>query len=294
MKNIELIAPSSGIPDLKETQLKILKKELTSLNLNLVCSSCLLKKSFSFLSAPDTDRLSALENAFTNDKTQIILPIRGGYGSARLLDKINYHLIKQHPKMLLGFSDTTALQNALFTKAGLVSYSGFLACYGLKKISLGLKENLKKTLENKKQTFKITPLTKGKVQGTLVGGNLSVFLSLLSTPYFPNMKDKILVLEEVNEAPYKIDRMLNQLKLAGVFTKVRGVILGDMSARVNPSDKKEIHKICLSYFASAPYPVGILSTYSHAKPTIILPIGGEVVLDTKKSILTLDKRKKIN
>lgn len=294
MKNIRLITPSSGIKDLSENDLIQLSKQLQKLGGQLTYSKKVFNSPCSFLATPDEERLSELEQAFTDAQTDMILPLRGGGGLTRLLDKINYDVIKHYPKILFGFSDTTALQNALLTKTGLITYSGFLARYGFKKISPKLKESLKKIFKNQKQEVKIVPITQGKAKGPLIGGNLTVFLSLLGTPYFPDPQDKILILEEVGEAPYRLDRMLCQLKMAGVFSKIKGLILGQMGANMSPSIKKEIRKLCLSYFDSQKYPVVFLKEYSHEKPNIILPIGGLVVLDTKKSILTLDKTKKIN
>lgn len=292
MKKIQLISPASWLPGLSPKRLLPLIKLCQSFDYELVYSKKIFQKQKTYLSDTDSKRLTELTKAFCDKKTDAILALRGGYGSARLLDQMDFSLIHKNFKPFFGFSDTTALQNALWTKGKIPSYTGFLACFGIEQASEKYKKSLLACLNNQPQKIKIKKITSGCVQGTLLGGNLIALLSLAGTPYFPKLKDTILVLEEVKEAPFHIDRMFNQLKQMGVFHQIKGLIIGDMSAKLTPYDKKVIQKIIFSYCKKLPYPVGFLKEYSHEKPEIILSIGGKVILDTQRGILTLDKIKK--
>jgi len=293
MKKMQLVAPGSWLPNLSEEKLLPLKKVCQDFDYELTYSKRIFSRQNSYLSDTDENRVKEIEKAFQDTKTSAILSVRGGYGSARLLDKINYSLIKKHLKLFFGFSDITALQNALWTKANVPSYSGFLVCFGIEKMSDKYKKSLSACLKNEVQKLKVKKIRPGSCQGILLGGNLTSFLSLVGTPYFPQLKDKILVLEEVKEAPFHIDRMFNQLKQMGVFKQIKGLILGDMSAKLSAPEKKMIEKIILSYTKDLPFPVCSLKEYSHESPKVILSIGGKISLDANKGILTLDKLKEI-
>ena len=133
MKNIQLIAPASHVPNLQKTDLLTLEKQLNDLNIQLNYTKQLFKKKL-FLAGSDEIRLSEFENAFKNKNVNFVLALRGGEGCMRLLNKIDYNLIKKNAKPFLGFSDTTALQNALWHKSKVQSFTGFIGRYGFKKI----------------------------------------------------------------------------------------------------------------------------------------------------------------
>ncbi len=290
MKNLQLIAPASQLPNLKKNNLELLKNNLKRLNYNLNYTNYLFEKKY-FLAGKDKIRLADFENAFYNKDIHCVLALRGGEGCMRLLDKIDYQKIKENPKILLGFSDVTALQNALWRKAKIQSFTGFLGCYGTKKISSGLFKNLKLALNNKIEQIPTKKITSGKAEGILLGGNLTTFTALLGTPYMPEMKNNILLLEEVNEPAYRLDRMFNQLRLAGIFNKISGLILGDMTAGLKPKDKKMAQAIIKDQISQIKCPIIQIPKYSHHNGQIILPIGVKVKIDTDKNYLYLDKLK---
>ena len=292
MKNIKIIAPSSYVPGLTEDNLNDLCKVFNKLKYNINYEKYIFEKKY-FLAGKDPDRLSDLMNAFKDKETDVIMVLRGGGGALHLLDKIDYKLISKNKKPFFGFSDSTALQNAFFKKAGLSGFSGFWIRDALENLSPLTKKTLVKCLNNERQTFKVPFLSEGKSSGILLGGNLTVFCYLLGTPYFPDMTDKILILEEVGEAPYRIDSMLMQLKLAGVFNKIKGLILGDFSRIGTQKDEKMFNEMLREYFSDTPYPVARLKQYSHEKNHAVIPFGGTVHLDSKKGIIVLDKLKKM-
>jgi muramoyltetrapeptide carboxypeptidase len=194
-----------------------------------------IDKVFGYLAGTDEERLEDIHEMFGNKEVKAIFCLRGGYGTPRLLDKINYTLIKRHPKIFVGYSDITALQMAIFKKTGMVTFSGPMIApdFGVE-ISPFTEENFWHLITSEKKTGRIkTPeheslnnITKGKTSGRLIGGNLSVLSALIGTEYFPRLEDNILFIEEVSELPYRIDRMLSQMKLSGFFKKLNGIILG--------------------------------------------------------------------
>ena len=242
MKNIQLIAPASHVPNLKKQDLEYLAKQLEKLGYRLCYTKHLFEKKY-FWAGSDQTRLTDLEEAFSNPQVDAILALRGGEGSMRLLDKIDYAKIKKHPKPFIGFSDITALQNALWTKAKVPSYTGFVASFGLSNLSQKVIQNLKKCLENKTYQVPVKTIQKGKAQGILIGGSLSCLTALLGTPFFPDMTGHILLLEEVGEPAYRLDRLLSQLYLAGVFNQISGLVLGDMTAGLKTPNKRLANQI---------------------------------------------------
>ena len=288
MKNIQLIAPASHVPNLQKTDLLTLEKQLNDLNIQLNYTKQLFKKKL-FLAGSDEIRLSEFENAFKNKNVNFVLALRGGEGCMRLLNKIDYNLIKKNAKPFLGFSDTTALQNALWHKSKVQSFTGFIGRYGFKKIPPTLLKNLKSALNNQITEIPTKTIKSGKAEGVLLGGNLTAFIALLGTPYMPEMQNNILLLEETNESAYRLDRMFNQLKLAGIFDKISGMILGDMTAGLKPKDKKIAQAIIKDHLSQIKCPVVQIQKYSHKNGNIILPIGVKAKIDTDKEILNLDK-----
>ena len=227
------------------------------------------------------ERTQELHQAFADTETTAVMAIKGGYGTATLLDTLDYRFLKRHKKPFFGISDTTAFQNALYTKTGLVSYTGFAAICLTTHPQTKLFQQLKSALTQKPNTYTASTVTgTGRVQGHLVGGNLSNFVTLLGTPYFPKTRKAILLLEEVSEPPYKVDRMLNQLRLAGVFKNVSGVILGSFYHCQYKGTT--MAPVLEEYFKNLGKPVFWHIPYGHSpKDYLILPIGGKVCLNTQ-------------
>ena len=293
MKKIRIIAPSSYVPGLDLSGANKIVNFFNKLKYDVDFGKFPFNKHH-FFAGNDQERLSDLENAFMDEKTDFIMILRGGAGSLHLLDQLDYKKISKHPKPFFGFSDSTILQNVFFAKIGLPGFTGFYARELMEKLPPLTQKTLLKCLKNEKQTYKVPYLSKGKSSGIMLGGNMRSFVSLLGTPYFPNMKDKILILEDVGEAPYMIDNMFMQLKLAGVLGKIRGLILGDFSRVGNLKDEKMLEEIIKEYFSDVPYPVARFKSYSHEENHVVIPFGGVVHMDSKKGIITLDKLKKMN
>ncbi len=238
-----------------------------------------------YLAGTDEERAADL-NAMLRDRTiRAIIALRGGYGTPRLLPLVDYRAVRQDPKIIVGYSDLTALQLALFRKTGLVTFSGPMAGVEMwDTIDPFTEEQFWRVISSAGRIGLLMnppeeptqPLRPGKATGRLVGGNLSLLVSLLGTPYAPNFKKTLLLLEEVDEAPHRVDRMLAQLRNAGVFGKIKGLILGRFTDCV-PKDPSQPHfateEVLRQYADQLQIPVLANLQYGHIPRKLTIPIG---------------------
>lgn len=270
---VGIIAPSIGLKD----------KDLTStlnyfqkIGLTPVLAEN-LKSTYRYMAGPDKERAKAINELFANKSVKALFCLRGGAGATRMLPYLNYALIKRNPKPIIGLSDSTSLQNALFTKTGNPSLTGFLPLYDIKenKINPTTEKSLLSSLfENKQQITSGKSLIIGSAEGQIIGGCLSVFLYLCGTPYFPDLTDKILILEDIEEKTYKIDLMLNQLKQQKNFKKLKAIIFGAFTDC--PIIDKEDGTIedCIKDFAKdLEIPVITDFAYGHIPARYLIPLG---------------------
>ncbi|MBE6451307.1 MAG: LD-carboxypeptidase [Alphaproteobacteria bacterium] len=247
--------------------------------------------SFSYTAGTDCSRADDINKAFADNEIKAIFCSRGGAGSTKMLDYLDFDLIKNNKKPVFGLSDSTALQNALYHKCGIVSYTGFLPVYDFKGDSLDDKiaASLQNVFNGKEQTIcSLKALNGGKAKGVLIGGNLSVLCYLCGTAYFPNLENKILLLEDIGEKTYKIDLMLNQLKQQLNFDKLKGIIFGKFTDCIEINEGDGSVKNVLKNFAlSLNIPVVFDFDYGHIKSRYVLPIGQEVELDADNLLLKI-------
>lgn len=291
MKQIKIIAPSSPAVGLTPEKMRQLAQSFEEIGWQCHLASHTLD-SVRFLAGIDEHRARDIMTAFADSSIDAVMTLKGGYGSNRLLDRLDYDEIRKHPKPFLAFSDGTALQNALWTRSGISGWSGFQATFFLNAPSSRLIQSLKNALDCKPfQINGLSCLVTGKATGVSVGGTLSVLTGLIGTPYFPDMSGKILILEEVHEEPYRVDRMLAQLRLAGVFDQIAGVVLGDFSSCIakDPADGT-IEEVLRDYFQNLTVPVATGLPYGHNMDHILIPIGQELTLDTIAGTLTQTNR----
>ena len=191
-----------------------------------------------YLAGTDDERLADLHSLFADRRVSAIIAVRGGYGTPRLLSKINYRLISKNPKILVGFSDITALQLALWRKCGLITFHGPMAGVEMANTIDAFTEGLFwQTVTSARKVGRIafpdrvqpSVLHSGKTSGRLIGGNLSLIVSLMGTRYFPSMTDAVLFVEEISEEPYRVDRMMTQLRNAGVLSGCCAVLTGQFT-----------------------------------------------------------------
>ncbi|HCU58658.1 MAG TPA: hypothetical protein DIC64_01615 [Alphaproteobacteria bacterium] len=235
------------------------------------------------------NRAKDINEAFLKDDIKAVFCIRGGAGSLKTLDFIDYDLIKKNKKPVFGLSDSTALQNAIYTKTKNISYTGFLPVFDFKdgKIDKRVEQSLTDVFQNKTQEVKDFDVLKhGECEGILVGGCLSVFLSLCGTPYFPDLKNKIILIEDVGEKTYRIDLMLQQLKMQKGFDQIKGLIFGQF-AKCFEADAGDgsIEQIIKNFVKDIKKPVVYNFPYGHIKSRVLMPIGQKIKIKTK-SIIT--------
>lgn len=255
-------------------------------------------KSHGYLAGADLARAQGLMELWLDPEVDALWCIRGGYGSARLLPLLDFQLIQNHPKMFIGMSDITALHIALGQCASLVSYLGpnLASLFHLEKPSTDFTFNhCWHFLSHPKDIYnysypksqEISVIKEGEAEGILVGGNLALITSLIGTPWQLDAQGKILVLEDVNEAPYKIDRMLNQLQLSGLLDQVSGVVLGAFEQCVTPHKSLSLSEIFQEYFGHRSYPTLRGFPTGHVQDQVMLPLQCRARLSTDRASLTL-------
>jgi len=238
-----------------------------------------------FLAGTDTLRADHVNRLFADPTVKAIACARGGYGSMRILSFLDFETIQAHPKIFLGFSDISALLAVLFDRCGLVTFHG--------PVVTTLANATEKTLTalqtalTSPTALELTPgdgkvIKPGVCSGLVVGGNLTTLCHLIGTSYAQNLKGKILLLEDVGEMPYRIDRMLTQMKLAGCFNGIAGLILG---AFKECGHLNEIIDVFDDIFEDADIPILAGFDMGHGEHNLTIPMGLDATLDTDKQRL---------
>lgn len=284
--SVAIIAPASPCDK------KLIDKCIASLNelgLKVVIGeSCISEHGF--LSGTDDIRANDINCMFADKNIKGIFALRGGYGCARLLDLLDFKLIKKNPKIFIGYSDITALHIAINQKSKLITYHGPMISTELikgldeysadyyKKFIFG-NEKVEELFNPEGNTLEV--INNGIASGQLTGGNLSLICSSLGTKYEINTKNKILFLEEVEEVPYKVDRMLTHLKQSGKLKDVNGIILGAFTNCIAPNNKKSLslQEVFNEIILPLKKPTISNLVCGHCLPTLTLPLGEKVLLD---------------
>lgn len=234
-----------------------------------------------YLASPDDVRVRSLEAAIEDPEIRGIICVRGGYGCLRLLPHLDWELAQGHPTVLVGYSDITALHLAYYARAGWGGLSGPVATEWDKLDDDSLR-SYRRLAEGtpSQEPLSLKPLRPGSATGPLLGGNLSVLVHLLGTSFAPDWDGAVLVLEDIAEAPYRIDRMLGHLDQAGVLAAVSGVVLGDFGREHQSPDPPTLalETVFDDYFGNRSYPVATNLPYGHRLPRCTLPIGTPVQL----------------
>ena len=234
-----------------------------------------------YLAGEDKERLADLHEMFLDPHIAAIFCARGGYGTPRLLDKIQYKLIRKNPKILVGYSDVTALLIAINAKTGLVTFHGPM----VQELARNNKRNWNAlfSLLSATQPLKIglkarSALIPGRATGPLVGGNLSLICHLVGTPFLPSLDSCILFVEEKGEPLYRIDRMMTQLSLSGQLRGLSGLIGGQFEGCGNLS---AINRLLIEMVSNLNIPLATGLPVGHGSKNVALPIGLTAELDTK-------------
>lgn len=245
-----------------------------------------IRRRHGYLAGTDKERADDINGLFANKNVRAIFTVRGGYGSHRILRRIDYHMIRHNPKIFLGYSDVTAIHFAILSRTGLLAFSGpMVAVEFADGLGGAHEERFWRMLTSDKNPPAVAArknkrLVKvpGDAAGRLLAGNLSIVTGLIGTPYFPSFRRPIFLMEEIDERPYKIDRMFQNLKLAGLMDGAGGFILGEFSC-CTPAPKKQslrITEVLKETFHGVPYPVLSGIRYGHVINSISFPIGANV------------------
>jgi muramoyltetrapeptide carboxypeptidase len=237
--SVALVAPASATFNTME--LDIATESLQALGLKVQVGGHLLDR-YGYLAGQDRDRANDINKFFADTTIRAVLPIRGGWGSSRLLPYLDYEVIRRNPKIILGYSDITALLLGIHARTGLITFHGPNGMGRWDEFSVGWVKRVlfdaeAATLENPREKGEFLVQTENRTQtlspgaarGRLLGGNLTVLSAIIGSPYLPDWENSILFLEDVGEDLYRVDRMLTTLKLAGVLAKIRGFIFGTCS-----------------------------------------------------------------
>jgi muramoyltetrapeptide carboxypeptidase len=251
-----------------------------------------LGERWGYLGGRDTQRLEDLHNAFRDPEVKIIFPIRGGYGTSRLLPMLDFDLIRKNPKAFVGFSDNTSLVVAMNQFAGLVTFYGPNALSDWtpytrkywKRMVMGKGPAGMLAPPNNERPNSVRTIVKGRVAGPLIGGNLSLLTQTLGTEWEIDTRDKILFFEDVNESAYRIDRMLTHLWLARKLQVAKGFAVGHMT-NISSTDGLNVMEIIRDRLEPLGKPCFVGVSTGHISNNLTLPVGVNVELDATKGVL---------
>lgn len=279
---IGVVAPAGPYSD--EGVFRKALESIQMLGFNIVLGSSVHKKD-GYLAGSDYDRAEDINSFFCRTDIDGIICLRGGYGTLRILNKIDFKAIKKNPKVFVGYSDITAIHIAIKNKCNMVTFHGpmlysdfgkemdnYSRCSFLRAVTTSDPYG---ELKNPEGTEKIKVLLPGSATGKMVGGNLTVIISTIGTPYEINTRDKMLLMEEVGEEPYRVDRMLTQLLLCGKLQECSGIILGQWT-RCSPEEpEKSLSLIEVFYdrLSSLGIPILYNVAFGHEKTKATIPLG---------------------
>ena len=299
---IGLITPSSNTWENEEIHFAI--DVLKSFGFKVKQGKYIFERN-AYLAGNDKDRAWDVNNMFEDKSVDGIFCLRGGYGSPRILPYLNYELIAKNPKALIGYSDITALLNAINARTGLITFHGPIAKQNFSEYTL---KNFKDILFNPKANIdlgtpplferkegqaekdnRLTLINTGVAHGQLIGGNLSLMVKLIGTPFEPDYANKILFLEDVEEAPYRVDGMLTHLKISGRLDKLAGIVFGKCTDCVASSGNSlSIEEVIKDRLGDLNIPVLKGLMIGHIDDIATIPVGAMAKLDAtnKRLILT--------
>ena len=237
------------------------------------------------MAGPDQQRARHLMRLFGNDDIKAIICARGGFGCLRVLPYLDYDVVRANPKMLIGVSDVTALLATLHTFCGLAGLHGPVVT------SIGAADDASRkrfhqllTATGPAGLASADPVVikPGQARGVLIGGNLATLCHLVGTPFAPDFKGKIVLLEDVNEAPYRLDRMLTQMRMAGCFKAAAGIVLGTFTGC---GASEDVRAVIEDVFTGFKGPILGGFAVGHGKTNMAVPVGVEAELDTDEKTL---------
>lgn len=290
---IGVVAPANFI---EKDELSVTVKKLEELGFQVVPGRSCTSRWHSF-AGTDEVRAADINAMFADDEIDAVIGMKGGYGSIRLLDKLDYNMIAENPKVFIGYSDLTSLHIVLNNRCGIITFHGPMGVSNMaKSFDEVSKGSLYAAVSDENQGYHVENpvgeelgvLRSGTAKGRLVGGNLAVMVSTLGTEYEIDTRGKILFIEDIGEATYRIDRMLMQLIQGGKLQDAAGILLGVFTdCNKESEDDLSIGEVFEGIFSKLRVPVMFNLRSGHCKPMVTLPFGAEALMDTEKKIIEI-------
>lgn len=294
---IGLITPGGPI---EEEQLEKTIKKLKILGFNTYYEDSVLSQ-YGYFAGTDRERADELMHMFVNDDVDGILCVRGGYGSIRILDLLDFEQIKQNPKVFMGYSDITALLTSIYEQTGLITFHGPLGISpfneftlkSFKKIVMNPGNHYKYPYEREENTednpeFDVYTINGGKAEGELIGGNISVLDSMIGSKYEADFENKIVYLEEIEEKTYRVDKMLYHLLYATNLKKAAGIIMGVFSkCNINDEPRLTLKEAITDLLKPLGIPVAYGLAFGHIDTIVTIPNGVKARMNADKNTLKL-------
>ncbi|MDX2129876.1 MAG: LD-carboxypeptidase [Chloroherpetonaceae bacterium] len=299
---IGVIAPASPVSS--EEKVTQAVKFLERLGFSVKFGANTLK-TYGYLAGTDEERADDINSMFADKDVKAIFCLRGGYGTPRLLQLVNYRVIAKNPKILAGFSDITALSLAIYTKTGLITFSAPMIASDMAHPDDYTQENFWSMLTEKVAARCLRnfdahvpqAVIAGESTGKLIGGNFSLVSSLIGTPFLPQLNNAILLLEDIGEEPYRIDRMFSHLYNGGIFKKLNGLALGQFSDSEPDDDGPTLSMDeVISHYAKMlrkGKPAIQNLSYGHIRQKLTLPIGAKVLIKAYRGKINFELKESV-
>lgn len=287
---VGLIAPA-GIVDSED--IEAAQRNFLDLGLKVKLGKHILNR-YGYLAGKDSDRAADLNAMFVDKSVKAIIAMRGGWGCNRILPLLNYPNIRTHPKILMGYSDITSLLLAINARSRLITFHGPVATSTWNQFTVGYVKRIlfageAVTMQNPSvKEVQLSPIAPGKAQGKLLGGNLSVISAMVGSPYLPAWSQSILFVEEIGEDVYRVDRMLTQLKNAGILNRISGFIFGQCT-NCSQGDEPNftLTQVLQDHILPLNIPAWYGSAIGHIKDKFTLPVGVQVEIDANAGIIQM-------
>jgi muramoyltetrapeptide carboxypeptidase len=297
---VGLVTPASNVPE--DEDLLAAMDFVRSLGFKAKAAPNLRSRK-AYLAGTDQQRADDLNSLFADPDVDAIFCVRGGYGSGRLLRDLDYDMIGSNPKIIMGYSDITAILNAIHLRTGLLTFHGPIAGdnfsdYTFEQYRRVLVDPTPTTLIGEPPVFdtrpgvverknRLTPIVSGSAEGHLIGGNLSLLVTLMGTPFEPNFEGAILFMEDVSEPPYSVDRMLTHLWLTGKLERVAGIVFGKFSDDDYDGNTLSMEQVLRERCEPLGIPTLRGAMIGHIDDKTVVPIGARARLDVDAGTLTL-------
>lgn len=297
---VRLVAPAGAL--FQKVRLEIAFENMLGLGLKPTAGTHALDR-HGYFAGTDEDRAADIMAAFKDPNVKAIFALSGGWGAARLLPLLDFDVIRASPKVIIGYSDITALLCGIHARTGMTTFHGPNGTSRWRPAVVAaakqiLFEGKSPTIKNPvpdydtlaQHSLRVQTINPGTAEGTLVGGNLTVLTALAGSPYMPDMKGKILFLEDVGEAIYRVDRMLSTLQLSGALDAVNGIVFGGFTDVGNDGDGYgafALMDIFEHYGQLANVPAFYGAPFGHIASNGIMPIGTRVQINADTGTISL-------